>query len=291
MPQVSLGLVTGTAGGTVTLPVGFIASQADVSAIANDIEYDSAQVDVAEVGGVPDCTIDARLAAAKQIHASVAALTGTHKRLRVGLIGANNNSVITSGPLYTCRFIVNEEAEGSIDLINTPQASSPQAVAVAVGGTDGRIDVTAAPAGIALGTGTAAAGGSAVVSASLHAAGNALAAVATDIQFDSASLSVGDNDGMPDCTLDPALGALGKELIARELPGSQGMSVLRVGVIGLTNNTALPDPDGTVALFQCRFAVQKTASGVLTLEHSPEGAAPNAQPVGLNGEPGSITVQ
>jgi hypothetical protein len=291
MPQVSLGLVTGTAGGTVTLPVGFTASQTDVSAISNDIEYDSAQVDVAEVGGAPDCTLDARLAAVKQIHAGVTALAGTQKRLRVGVIGATNNTVITSGPLYTCRFTINEEAEGSIDLVNTPQASSPQALPVAVSGSDGRIDVTAAPAAIALSTGTAAASGSAVVSASLRAAGTALAAVATDIRFDSASLSIGDNDGAPDCTIDPALGALGKELVARELPGGAGKGVLRVGVIGLTSNTALPDPGGTVPLFQCRFAVQSTASGVLTLEHSPEGAAPNAQPVGLNGEPGSITVQ
>jgi hypothetical protein len=75
-----------------------------------------------------------------------------------------------------------------------------------------------------------------------------------------------------------------------ELPEGTGKALLRVGVIGRENDTALPDADGT-PLFQCHFTVQAASGSMITLEHSPEGAARNAQPVGLTSQPGSITVQ
>ncbi|MEO8601024.1 MAG: hypothetical protein ABI629_00460, partial [bacterium] len=79
---------------------------------------------------------------------------------------------------------------------------------------------------------------------------------------------------------------LGKELIARALPSDEdGVAGVRVGVFGRTNNTALPSG----ALFSCRFSVL-TAGGPIALEHSPEGASPAAQPVGIFGQPGTISV-
>lgn len=289
--QVDVGVVAGTAGGIVSVPVQLVVGNgAPIAAVSNEIEYDSAAVDVALNGGAPDCTIAPRLAGAKQVHAQVSALTGTHKLLRVGVIGAANADPISGGPLYTCRFVIAPTATGSVALLNTPEAASPQAQPVAVGGSDGRIDVVAAPPTLGLSAGTAAAGGSVAVTASLSAQGQALAAVATDIHFDTAVLGVA-GGSEPDCTLAPAIAAAGKALYAVELPAGAGQALLRVGLIGVNNNTALPGPNGTVVLFQCRFTVQATASGTIILLHSPEGAAPNALPVSLTSEPGSITVQ
>jgi hypothetical protein len=227
----------------------------------------------------------------KQVYADVATLAGGRKRLRVGVVGSNNNALIASGPLYRCRFaIAAAGAPSSVALLNTPEAAGPQANPVAVVGSDGRIDVVAAPPTLELGAATAAAGGTVLVTASLQARGAAIAALATDIHFVTALLSVVEVGGEPDCTLTTAGAALDKELVATGLPDGAGQALLRVGLLGRDNNTALPST-GTVALFQCRFLVQPGASGTISLEHSPEGAAPNAQPVGLTGQPGSITVQ
>jgi hypothetical protein len=64
---------------------------------------------------------------------------------------------------------------------------------------------------------------------------------------------------------------------------------VRVGIIGRDNNTAMSD--STVSLFQCRFMVQPGASGTIALSQAAEGAAPNASPEPLVGQPGAITVQ
>ena len=289
--RVDVGVATGTAGATVSVPVTLTTDGSEIAAVSNEIAYDSAVVNVGGTAEAPDCTIDPRLAGTKALHARVSALAGTQRLLRVGIIGAANNAVISSGALYTCRFAIGAGASGSIALLNTPEAAGPQAQVIAVGGSDGRIDVTAPPATLGLSAGTAAPGGLAVVTASLRAEGRTLAAVATDIHFDTAQLSVDDAAG-PGCTIAPGVSAVGKEIAVSEIPdAAPGQAVLRVGVIGRDNNSALPAPNGSATLFQCRFVVDPGASGTIVLQHSPEGAAPNAQPVELTGESGSIAIQ
>jgi hypothetical protein len=257
--------------------------------VSNDIEYDADEVDVAVDVGGPDCTVDSRLDGVKQVVAGVTALGGGRKRLRVGVVGQDNNDLIASGPLYNCRFVVALGAPVAVILDNTPEAADAQANPVAVQGSDGRIDVTPAPAALGLSAGTVAADGTVVLTASLNARDQVLAAVSTDIGFDPAQLVVVDADqnGMPDCTVTAEIAALGKQVFAAELVAT-GESVLRVGLIATDNNTALPDTGGPVPLFECRFDVQVNGATVV-LDHSPEGAGPGAQAVALLGEPGVIT--
>ena len=121
--------------------------------------------------GDPDCVVNARLSGVKDVVAKVADLGGGRTRLRVGLIGLDNNTVITSGPLFICRFLVADGVSGSIPLLNTPEAAGQQAQAIAVDGSDGRIDASAAPATLGLSAGTAAAGATADITATLNPRG------------------------------------------------------------------------------------------------------------------------
>lgn len=280
---VDLGVVAGTAGFAVDVPITLVANGAQIASVSVDIDFDAAAVSVATGDGeTPDCRIDPRLAGVKDVVARVTDLDGGRGRLRVGIIGLDNNAVIGSGPLGVCRFVVAPDASGSVVLQNTPEAAGQQAQAIAVTGSDGQIDVSAAPATLGLSAGTAAAGGSAAVTATLTTSGEPIAAVSTDIRFDAARLSV---DAEPDCTLSPAAAALDKELVATVLPDDQGRAGVRVGIFGRDNNTALPGG----ALFTCHFMVE-SGGAPITLEHTADGASPAAAPIGLLAEPGTITV-
>ena len=284
-PEVNIGVVAGTAGFVVDVPVTLVAKGAQIASVATDIEFDAASLSV--VPGdfdLPHCVADARLGGVKDIVARAADIGGGRTRLRVGLIGLDNNTVLTSGPLFTCRFLVAAGASGPIPLLNTPEAAGQQAQVIVVDGSDGRIDASAAPATLGLSAGTAAAGAMADITATLNPVGQDVAAVSTDIRFDPARVSVGSE---PDCTIAPAAAALGKEIVTRPLPiqGQQGRAGLRVGVFGRTNNTALP----TGALFSCRFKVE-SGGPPIPLQLTAEGAAPSAASVGLLGLPGMITV-
>jgi hypothetical protein len=287
---VDVGVLSGATGAIVAVPVTLATNGAQVAAVANDIEYDSTSVEVVVTSSGPDCTIDPRLAASKQLHASVADLGGGRARLRVGVIGRSNNALIADGRLYSCRFRIDADIGDAVTLLNTPEISGPQANALPVVGDDGRIDVVAPPPALGLSAGTATAGGTSLVVASLQARTAAIAALSTDIEFMTSVLDVAEVGGEPDCAVTAEAAALDKELRAIELPAGAGRAVLRVGLFGRDNNTALPTA-GTVALFRCRFRVLSGTTGTVMLEHVPAGAAPNAQPVTLDGQPGSITVQ
>jgi hypothetical protein len=283
-PEVNLGVVAGTAGFAVDVPLTLVANGAQIASVAADIEFDAEALAVVSAGGGdPDCRIDARLAGGKDVVARASDLGGGRGLLRVGIIGLDNNAVISSGPLAVCRFLVAADASGSLTLLNTPEAAGQQAQAIAVAGSDGRIDVSAAPPTLGLSAGTAAAGATADITATLVPRGATVAAVATDIRFDAARLSAG---AEPDCTIAAAVAALDKELVARALPAdNEGRAGVRVGVFGRDNNTALP----AGALFSCRFEVESNGPPI-ALEHSAEGASPTAAPVGLLAAPGTITV-
>jgi hypothetical protein len=281
--QVNLGVVAGTAGFTVDVPVTLVAGTgaAQIASVSTDIEFDAESLAVVPGDfGDPHCVVDARLSGVKEVVAKVADVGEGRTRLRVGLIGLDNNTVITSGPLFYCRFLVAAGVSGPIPLLNTPEAAGQQAQAIAVDGRDGRIDASAAPATLGLSAGTAAAGATADIIATLNPVGQDVAAVSTDIRFAQARLSI------DDCTVDAAAAALGKELVMRLLPADgQGRAGVRVGVFGRTNNTALP----TGALFACRFMVESSGAPI-PIQLIAEGAAPSAAPVGLLGLPGRITV-
>ena len=283
VPLIDLGVVAGTAGFAVELPATLSTSGAQIAAASTDIEFDSDALSVITEGGASACQVDARLAGVKQTVASVADLGEGRSRLRVGVVGLDNNAVIAGGPLFTCRFLIAPGATGSLALLNAPEAAGQQGQLIAADGSDGRIDVTAAPAALGLSAGTAAAGETAEVTGTLIPRGQSLAAVSTDIRFAADRLSAG---AEPDCTITAAAEAAGKELVSVALPADGASRAgVRVGVFGRTNNTALP----AGALFTCRFEVE-SAGPPIALEHTAEGAGPSAQPVALLGEPGTITI-
>ncbi|MDX2166990.1 MAG: cohesin domain-containing protein [Deltaproteobacteria bacterium] len=281
--SVDIGAVAGNAGAEVEVPVTFTNRGGAIAALSTDIEYDGDALAVVTNGGKPACTIDGRLAGSKQVVASVGTVGGEAQRLRIGVIGLDNNQLITSGVLFRCRFRIAIDAPATITLVNTSEAASDQAAPVAVVGSDGRIDVTASAAALGLVAGTAAAGSVTTVTARLVSSGTTLAAVATDIRFDAAALEA---DGGSPCAVTAAAAAAGKTLLYASLPadGAQRAGV-RIGVIDRGGAAALPDG----AVFTCRFHVLAT-SGSISLTHQPEGATPEAAPVALAGAPGAIEV-
>ncbi len=289
LPQVNLGVVAGTAGFAVDVPVTLTTNGAAIAAVSTDIEFDADVLAVEAGTGV--CTVDARLAGVKEVVSRVAAAGAGRQVLRVGLIGLDNNQVISSGPIFTCRFTVASDASGSTTLLNAPEAAGQQAQPIAVGGADGRIDIAAAAATLGLLSGTSAAVGDTVaVTGALSSRELAIAAVATDIRFPADRLRAASGaGGVPDCSLDPDIAALGKTLVAAALPEAGGLAGVRVGVVGLTTNTALPDDEAT-PVFACRFVVLSGGGGAIALSQSAEGASPAAQPVGLSSPPGMIPV-
>lgn len=292
LPAVNIGVVAGTAGSTVDVPVTLVANGAQIAAVGTDIELDAEALSVVGTGSGPDCRVDDRLAGSKTVVAAVADLGGGRARLRVGLIGKTNNALITSGPLYACRFAIAAGASGSTDLLNVSEAAGPQAQAVAVASGAGRIDIGIPPPGLGLDAGTAVAmvGDTVEVTAALAARGAQVAAVASDIRFPATRLrAVTGAGGAPDCTLDPAIAALAKRLVAGQLPSAGGQDGIRVGVIGNANNTPLPGGAGA-AVFRCRFEVL-SGGGAVALEQQAEGASPAAETVELLGQGGSIAVQ
>jgi hypothetical protein len=303
-PEVNLGLVSGTtavfsaaAGGMVEIPVSLLTDGVSISAVSNDIEFDGAFLDVRMVMDMPDCTLEPDLMKTKRIFARVADLEGGSKRLRVGLVGEGNNTDLPDGVLYRCRFEVDVDApSGSIALSNVPGASSPNGDDVPVDGNVGRIDVSGAGPALGLSVGTASAGATVAVTATLQARGATLSALASDIEFDPTLITVEEGEAGPDCEAAPAIGpatALNKEVfsIVRDVDGSP-MQILRVGLAARDNNTELPEGEtsGGIEVFTCRFVVQ-AASGTIPLQHSASGSDPSGQEIGLVGEPGTIMVQ
>ena len=292
MPEINLGVIAGTAGLAVDLPVVLVARGAAFAAVSSDIEFDSAALSVSTTNGVPACAIDARLAGLKEVLASASDIGGGRTRLRVGVIARDNNAVISSGVLYSCRFLIAPSASGSVALRNAAAAAGQQAQPIAVVGGDGRIEVAEAPTSLGLVAGTVAAvGGTAEVMGVLDARDQLLAAVSTDIRFPADRLrAVVGGSGDPDCGLDDEIAALGKTLLVAALPADGGgRPGVRVGVIGANSNTALPAGE-PATLFRCRFIVQ-SGGGPINLEQSAEAASLSAQPAGLFGPSGSISVQ
>lgn len=293
-PQIDVGAVDAAAGASVLVPVSLLSNGAQLSAVSNDITYDPAVVEPAVVDGKPDCVADARLGSTKRTFAKVLAGAAGKKILRVGLIGVDNNSALSDGVLYSCKFDIDVNAPtGSVELANKPDASDPDGGGTAAQGSDGRINVTGAPPALDLEKVTASAGQTVAVRGILTTRGQHLSAVAGDITYDPTMVRVVlDGGNEPDCVIDPSIGAgtaPDKELFARVLE-SDGSSaqLLRVGVIARDNNSLLPD----TTVFSCNFRVAEQAGALsILLANSADGSTPNGEAVGMIGGDGAITVE
>jgi len=287
------GVLAGTAGGILDVPVSLVTNGTSVSAVSNDLVYDSAVLEVQTVQGSPDCTIDGGLAASKQIVARVAALNGSMKRLRVGLFGADNQSALSDGNLYQCRFVLALSAAGVTTLDNQAQASSPQGAPVNAIGADGSVTIGGTGPVLALGTGTASAGGMVDITASLSSNGAQLSAISTDIRFDSTRVEVA-GGAAPDCTVDESIGetsVFDKEIVAAVRDGDEpDVQILRVGIVSRQNNDVLPDIGTPLPVFRCRFQLG-AGSGDVVLEHTADASDPSGLDVGLGSLPGTISVE
>jgi hypothetical protein len=287
--ELDVGTVAGQAGMTVVVPVSLKTNGSSVSALSNDLEYDPAIIDVALVGGQPDCTVDARLGASKQLVAGFpSGPPSGMKILRVGVIGTDNNTQISDGALYTCRFIINVDTDArSATIANTPDASSPAGDRVNALGSDGQIQISGAPPQLGLDSVQAASGAQVPLTASFKKRGQTLSALAMDLAFDPAKLAAVLDEGTPVCAVLGAGTTAGKAVFAKLLDANGGGKILRVGVIADDNNTALGDGD----MFECMFIVLAASGDTVVVGNTPDGSSPDGLQVSLAGGNGTIQVQ
>jgi hypothetical protein len=287
----------------VSVPIMLVGTA--IVAVSTDIDFDAGVLEVVVVQGQPDCTAAPTLPANKQVVASIPAIAGLpadRNVLRVGVIGTDNNEPLAIGTLLSCRFEINAVAPlGPTELLSAPAASDALGNEVPIGGSDGTITVIATPPSLDLDMVVGTIGESLTITGTLHARGQTISALSTDIAVGTAMLDVVlGNDQTPDCVVAGAIGTgstPNKQIFAALVPDeaaaaageAEGISteVLRVGVVATDNNQ--PIPDGQV--FHCELAVPATAApGTVSLTHRPEGSSPDGTSVGLSGTPGQITI-
>ncbi|GIW41071.1 MAG: hypothetical protein KatS3mg076_1648 [Candidatus Binatia bacterium] len=133
------------------------------------------------------------------------------------------------------------------------------------------------------------------VPVTLSNGGGVVVATSNDIVFDDSQVDVPLVGGVPDCTINPAIGpgtAVDKALVAGFAPGSvPGAKVLRVGIAAVppASPNANPIPDGE--LFRCRFDILPGASlGTKVLANTPDASDASGNPVPVGGTDGAIEV-
>jgi len=136
--------------------------------------------------------------------------------------------------------------------------------------------------------GTASGGAGTNVTVPVLLVGTAIVAVSNDIEFDTDLVDVVMVAGKPDCE---AATGIGDKRVVASVPSIAGLpagrKVLRVGVVGVDNNEALPP--GT--LYTCRFSIADTAPvGTLPLSNTPDASDGLGNTVAVGGRPGTIEV-
>jgi hypothetical protein len=294
-PALNIGSVTGSAGSSVVVPVSLSKGGGNIVAVSVDIIYNATQVQIGLEGEGPECfihpSIGAGTTADKELLLSVLEDGGDNEILRVGVIGLDNANVLPDGVLFLCNFDISGGAgAGPKVLLNSPMASNAAGAAVAIGGTNGVIDVVSGGPSINVGSTAGSPGSIVTVPVSLANGGGGLATASTDMTFDASQLSVVMVEGEPDCFINPAIGegsAADKMLLLSVLDAGGGNQTLRVGVIGFDN--ANPLPDGS--LFACNVRIDAAASaGAKTLNNTPDASDAGGQRVIVGGASGSVTV-
>jgi hypothetical protein len=164
-----------------------------------------------------------------------------------------------------------------------PPTNTPQLPTATVTRTPSQVS------GAALNVGVASGSAGMIVSVPGALVGTGIAAVSTDIEFDTALVDVVLNNGDPDCEGAPSLP--GNKRVVASLPSVAGLPaghrVLRVGVIGTNNNDPLP----MATLFNCLFAINGNAPlGNIPLLNAPDASDALGNAVAIMGTDGTITV-
>jgi len=122
------------------------------------------------------------------------------------------------------------------------------------------------------------------VSLLLH--GSTASALSNDIVYDPDKVDVALVDGKPDCQLNG--GISGKQLYAGvPTDAPSGMKVVRVGVIGLDNNTGLAEG----AIYSCQFKINvNTPAGTVVLANIPDASDPEGNALAALGSDSDISV-
>jgi len=124
------------------------------------------------------------------------------------------------------------------------------------------------------------------VPVSLVTDGTSISAVSNDIEFDGTFLTVRMVEDMPDCALEPELTKT-KRIFAQVADVGGAMRRLRVGVVGIGNNTELPDG----VIYRCRFEIDVDApTDSIPLSNLPGASSPDGEEVAVGGNDGRIDV-
>jgi hypothetical protein len=146
---IDVGIVAGSAGATVSVPVTLDADGLAVAGVQNDITFNSLTPIAATGAGTPDCAVNPDTGKSLYTAFRPAGCTpgATCTGIRALVLSLTDLSPIPDGVLYTCTVTIAPEAPaGTYPLINSTLGSSdPLGTAQPVTGADGAIIVSEPP--------------------------------------------------------------------------------------------------------------------------------------------------
>lgn len=296
VPHFAIGSATGVVGETVAIPVSLIGGEHLMVEALIDITYDTSQVRVINSGGIPECdlapSIGAGTPAEKTLTATILPGTGGGETLSLLLTSPANSNPLPDGLLVVCNFAIDDAAAIGNNTLDVAVAARDGAgVPLIVTAADGSISVVTLPAPrMDLDHVVGSPGDMVTISASFLSGNESIAALSMDVRYDATLVRVRRVSGVPDCTIDPAIGpgsVPNKSLLLAVSDVGGGFQRLRVGMISFSNSNLIPD--GPV--FSCRFDIDPAApDGAVTLLNTSTASDPSGDEVLIHEGNGSITV-
>jgi hypothetical protein len=144
--RIAIGTVQGAPGGTVVVEPVLAGGESRLYAASIDLLYDAGHVRVARDSGGPDCTVAPAIGAGtpsdKRLLLALLPQDNGRELLRVGIISFTSIVALPDGPLFSCRFTIDEDAPpGVVDLGGVADGSDPSGSSIAVDAIAGRIIV------------------------------------------------------------------------------------------------------------------------------------------------------
>jgi hypothetical protein len=265
----------------------------------NRIEFDRQTPIAAQPDGRPDCRVDEAIDKDATVFRFLPLECEPQvdcDAVRAVVLALDNvDPIPDASVLYRCRIVIAADAAvGPHALRNREaRASADLGQVVPTTGTDGVIEVSAAPAAsIDIGSAAAPAGASTTFAVTLALLGDPPAAVATvqnDIGFAALTPIASDLEGRPACTVDPQIDKDDTSFVF--LPPDCSPGVDCSGIRAMVAGDVSPIPDGAV-LYACAVEVRaEAAAGLYPLAAAmPLIGGPQGEPLAAMASDGAIEV-
>jgi MYXO-CTERM domain-containing protein len=298
--NITIGTATGAPGDFVPVAVTLQTGGDQVAGTQNTIGFAEPNhvAIAADNSGSPMCTVN------PDIHKSATTFAFQPAGCTVGtdctgvkalVLSLNNVDAIPDGStLYTCQVAISQSAGAqAYPLTNTDAlASDPQGNSLDTQGIDGSVTVAGpADATIAIGSGSAPAGGSTTIDVTLTVAdGVQVAGTQNTINFPTDARIVENNDGTPKCTVNSAIMKPATTFAFQPAGCTVGTNCTGVKALVLSLSNVSPIPSGSV-LYSCEVGLTNTATGSYELTCSDALASdPSGNTVNTDCTKGTITV-